>query len=79
MDYWHAKPLYGNWFVSGQFESTDLESLIVGGGYKTLINVRKGVMTLGDPSQEEVPLLNVKDKTGTYTGASYTVIFNLCI
>ena len=47
------------------------------GGYKTVINHRTGVTTLGEPSQEQVTLLNVKDEPTTYAGMSYIVVFNI--
>ena len=35
--------------------------------YDVIANLRKGVTTAGQPSQEESILLNIKDRTGTYS------------
>ncbi|CAH1801879.1 unnamed protein product, partial [Owenia fusiformis] len=63
--YWLAKPLYKNIFIAGQVWSSNIQNL-KDAGYSTIINVRKGVTENSMPSQEEVTLLNVRGKTGTY-------------
>ena len=39
-------------------------------GFGVILNNRRGAVTPPDdtPTQEEVVLLNIKDRTGTYTG-----------
>ena len=69
MGYSHAKHVHGNWFVAGQFSSHDLQPLIVGGGFKTVINLREGTTSSqGKPSQGTTALLNIKDSQDTYIG-----------
>ena len=65
--YWLAKPVHRHYFVAGQIERGDWKT-IQDAGFKTLINSRRGKVTSGQGSQEEVTLLNIKDKTGTYSG-----------
>ena len=67
--YWPAKPIYGIWFNAGQVQSNGVGA-VKSAGFKTVINTRKGSVTSGEASQEEVTLLNIQDKTGTYTGRS---------
>ena len=42
-------------------------------GFKGIVNLRQGVTTSGDPSQEEVTLLNIADDTGTYANGGRQV------
>ncbi|XP_070570808.1 uncharacterized protein [Ptychodera flava] len=65
--YWHAKPVTADWFVAGQIYSKHMP-LMEAAGFKSIINVRRGVTVKpqGTPSQEEVTLLNIIDRTGTY-------------
>ncbi|RUS90671.1 hypothetical protein EGW08_001571 [Elysia chlorotica] len=65
LDFWYAHPVYYNWFLAGQIYRSHLEPL-KDFGYKTVINVRSGVLHNSEPNQEEVNLLNIKSKTGTY-------------
>ena len=69
-NYWLAKPVYRNVYIAGQIRSNYLQS-IKDARYDVIINYRKGVVIPPDnkPSQEEVTLLNIKDRTGTYDGA----------
>lgn len=65
MDYWVAHPVYKNWYTAGQITKTHLK-VMEEVGFKTVINIRSGIMLDGKPNQEEVNLLNIKQKTGTY-------------
>ena len=64
---WVVTPVYRNWYSAGQIRSSYLHGLEAN-GYDTVINVRLGTSTPPDnePSQEEVPLTNIHDGTGTY-------------
>ena len=69
--YWLIKPVYKNWYLTGQIQSNqagNLSSMGVDG----IVNCRQraisGRREVRWPSQEEVVLLNVKDNTGTYEG-----------
>ena len=68
--YWMLKPVYKEWYVSGQIQTNHI-AMIDAMGFVNLINARRGVVITnsGAPSQEEVTLLNIRDRTGTYTGA----------
>ncbi len=96
--YWLLKPVYKDWYISGQFQINHLP-MIDTVGFVTIINNRFGVVIkepinteltrndnkvkrrikmhcsnprkeLNNPSQEEVPLLNINDIIGsTYTGS----------
>ncbi|KAK7101512.1 uncharacterized protein [Littorina saxatilis] len=65
MDYWVAHPVYKNWYTAGQITRSHLP-VMAEVGYKSVVNLRSGIMLDGKPNQEEVNLLNIKDATGTY-------------
>ncbi|XP_033745049.1 uncharacterized protein LOC117330705 isoform X1 [Pecten maximus] len=65
-DYWMAHPVYKNWYTAGQIRESHLEKLKMD-GFIHVINMRMGVDDEnGNPSQEQVTLINVKDGTPTY-------------
>ncbi|XP_033745050.1 uncharacterized protein LOC117330705 isoform X2 [Pecten maximus] len=65
-DYWMAHPVYKNWFTAGQISESHLQTLQMA-GFIHVINMRMGVQDEnGNPSQEQVTLINVKDGTPTY-------------
>ncbi|XP_060064661.1 uncharacterized protein LOC132545013 isoform X2 [Ylistrum balloti] len=65
-DYWLAHPVYKNWFTAGQIRENQLETLKMA-GFIHVVNMRMGVHDEnGNPSQEQVTLINVKDGTPTY-------------
>ncbi|XP_069142052.1 uncharacterized protein [Argopecten irradians] len=65
-DYWMAHPVYKNWYTAGQIHESHLEKLKMD-GFIHIINMRMGVDDEnGNPSQEQVTLINVKDGTPTY-------------
>ncbi|XP_021362352.1 uncharacterized protein LOC110456117 isoform X1 [Mizuhopecten yessoensis] len=65
-DYWMAHPVYQNWFTAGQIRQSHLENIQMA-GFIHVINMRMGVDDEnGNPSQEQVTLINVKDGTPTY-------------
>lgn len=76
LDYWPAIPVYKNWFIAGQINKYHL-SVLEATGFKSVINMRKGVTTDGQPSQEIVTLLNINDKTGTYENGGRQLKKNL--
>ncbi|XP_062617698.1 uncharacterized protein LOC134279340 [Saccostrea cucullata] len=51
-DYWHAAPVYKNWYTAGQILTSHL-SMIKQTGFKSVVNLRTSI--------ETVTLLNVKD------------------
>ncbi len=66
--YWLLKPVIKNWYIAGQIRenyATNMAGLL-----DTIINARLQASTVpeGEPSQEEVTLLNIEDDTGTYEG-----------
>ena len=67
--YWLMKPVYRNWYMAGQIQSSQTGNLSEIG---VLVNCRQSAISerreVRWPSQEEVVLLNVKDNTGTYEG-----------
>ena len=65
--YWPAKFMSDACFISGMLQNYEL-TLMINAGFKTLMNLRKGKEYNGQRTQEEVVLLNIKDKTGTYIG-----------
>ncbi|XP_071083026.1 uncharacterized protein [Haliotis cracherodii] len=65
LDYWLGHPVYKNWYTAGQITKSHIEVLEFT-GFKSVINVRAGFLLEGKPSQEEVNLLNIPEKTGTY-------------
>ena len=67
--YWQMKPVYENVFISGQIQEHHLAN-IKSVGIVSVVNTRRGLTNLatGHKLQEEVTLLNIKDRTGTYTG-----------
>ncbi len=69
--YWMLKPVYREWYIAGQIQRNHLP-MVDTVGFVTYINSRKGVVIKDSdppiPSQEEVALLNEKNKIGTYTG-----------
>lgn len=65
MDYWVAHPVYRNWYSAGQITRSHLK-VLTEVGFKSVINLRSGIMLDGKPNQEEVNLLNIKQNTGTY-------------
>ncbi|XP_060064660.1 uncharacterized protein LOC132545013 isoform X1 [Ylistrum balloti] len=65
-DFWMAHPVYKNWFTAGQIRESHLEKLKMD-GFIHVINMRMGAEDEnGNPSQEQVTLINVKDGTPTY-------------
>ncbi|KAK3101650.1 hypothetical protein FSP39_005201 [Pinctada imbricata] len=64
-DYWLAHSVYKNWYTAGQISVSHLP-IIKMAGFKSVVNMRQGVTMDGNPSQEAVTLLNVKDGTATY-------------
>ena len=68
LDYWYAHPVHYNWFFAGQIYHSHIGPL-KDYGYKTVLNVRSGILHGDIPSQEEVNLLNIKSRTGTYGGS----------
>ncbi|XP_069142054.1 uncharacterized protein [Argopecten irradians] len=65
-DYWMAHSVYKNWFTAGQIRDSHLETLQMA-GFTHVINMRMGVEDEnGNPSQEQVTLINIKDGTSTY-------------
>lgn len=65
MDYWMAHPVYKNWYMAGQITKSHLPVLDEV-GFRSVVNLRSGITLDGKPNQEEVNLLNIKQKTGTY-------------
>ncbi|XP_067684872.1 uncharacterized protein [Haliotis asinina] len=65
LDYWLGHPVYKNWYTAGQITRSHIE-LLEFTGFKSVINLRAGFQLEGKPSQEEVNLLNIPEKTGTY-------------
>ncbi|KAK7486539.1 hypothetical protein BaRGS_00022205 [Batillaria attramentaria] len=65
MDYWVAHPVYKNWYTGGQITRSHIP-VMNEVGFKTVANLRSGIMLDGKPNQEEVNLLNIKSHTGTY-------------
>ncbi|ELU05490.1 hypothetical protein CAPTEDRAFT_207329 [Capitella teleta] len=64
---WVIKPVYRNVYIAGQIQSNyfpDMADL-----FSVFFNLRRGTVSEidGEPTQEEVTLINVHDKTGTYT------------
>ena len=66
---WWVKPVYNNWYIAGQIQQNHL-LLLMKNKFKTIVNVRQGLKSsrTGQPSQEEVTLMNIRDGTGTYEG-----------
>ena len=64
--------MYGNIYFCGQVQANHVP-IFKSTGYNVFINVRKGVTSADEPSQEESILLNVKDGTGTYNGTNYPI------
>ncbi|KAI0208461.1 hypothetical protein LSAT2_006839 [Lamellibrachia satsuma] len=64
---WALKPVYKNWYVSGQLQANHIP-LLSSIGFDAIINCRNTLTRNSPPinSQEEVNLLNVKSFTGTY-------------
>lgn len=69
LDFWLARPVSKNWFVSGQIRQCDVKAL-EDFGFKTVVNMRLGLTDGDKPSQEPVALLNVKDGSTTYGNES---------
>ncbi|GFO42810.1 beta-lactamase hydrolase-like protein [Plakobranchus ocellatus] len=65
LDFWFAHPVYYNWFSAGQIYQSHMAPL-KDFGYESVLNVRSGAFYNGKANQEEVNLLNIKSKTGTY-------------
>ena len=61
--YWLLKPIHGNLYLAGQIQ-TNYISNIKDAGFQVIVNSRKGLTFKGEPSQEEVLLVNVKDNQG---------------
>ncbi|KAK2174978.1 hypothetical protein NP493_763g00025 [Ridgeia piscesae] len=71
---WGLKPVYNNWYISGQLQANDITRLS-SIGFDAIINCRDTLTRNSPPipSQEEVNLLNIKSFTGTYkAGGSQT-------
>jgi hypothetical protein len=64
---WFLRPVADGVFTSGQIQKNYLP--LLEDGITTYINLRRAAMTNGVPTQEEVTLLNIRDRTGTYVGA----------
>lgn len=64
---WELRPVFKNNFLAGQIQSNYIESLVAL-KVAAVVNTRKTTTNEGAPSQEETTLLNIRDKTGTYTG-----------
>ena len=69
-NYWQGHFVYKNWFTAGQITPSQIKVLEFT-GIKSVVNVRAGVQFEGRPTQEEVALLNIKGKTGTYGNATH--------
>ncbi|KAL8589356.1 hypothetical protein ACOMHN_021508 [Nucella lapillus] len=65
MDYWMAHPVHKNWYIAGQITRSHL-SVLDEVGFRSVVNLRSGITLDGKPNQEEVNLLNIKQKTGSY-------------
>ena len=75
--YWIVKPIYGNVYVAGQIQSSHAKK-INELNFQSIINVRRQVTDdTGAPSQEEVTLLNIRDRTGTYENGGRQTISQL--
>ncbi|ELU00764.1 hypothetical protein CAPTEDRAFT_202160 [Capitella teleta] len=61
---WWLRPIADGIFLSGQIKSNYLP--LLEGQIKTYINLRRAAVNNGNPDQEEVTLLNVRDRTSTY-------------
>lgn len=58
MDYWVAHPIYRNWYTGGQITKSHL--LVMDEvGFKSVVNLRSGIMLDGKPNQEEVPTCSI--------------------
>jgi len=53
MDYWVAHPVYKNWYTGGQITKSHLP-VMDEVGFKSVVNLRSGIMLDGKPNQEEV-------------------------
>lgn len=64
---WFLKPVYGNIYISGQLKSNYLP--LLENQLDTYINLRRGATSPpgNTRTQEEVTLINIRDRTGTYT------------
>ncbi|KAK6176140.1 hypothetical protein SNE40_014479 [Patella caerulea] len=65
IEYWLAHPVYKNWFTAGQITKPVFPS-VESAGFPVVVNVRSGKTYNGNPNQEEVTLVNVRENTGTY-------------
>ncbi|XP_076469093.1 uncharacterized protein LOC143299660 [Babylonia areolata] len=65
MDYWMAHPVYRNWYSGGQITKSHIP-VLEEVGFRSVVNIRSGIMLDGKPNQEEVNLLNIRQNTGTY-------------
>lgn len=65
LDYWLGHPIYINWYSAGQIRKGHIQELEFI-GFKSVINMRQGTTSNGNPSQETVTLINIKDGTPTY-------------
>lgn len=65
LNYWHAIPVYKNWFVAGQILESHIPR-IMQAGFKSVVNLRAGTTHKGKPAQEKVTLMNIADNSKTY-------------
>lgn len=63
--FWALKPIYKEWYIMGQITTANLADE-TNALFYNVINLRRGVQHNGQPSQEEVSLINIQDNTGTY-------------
>ena len=68
-NFWLVKPVIGKWYLAGQIRHNHVSALKEL-GFVSIVNTRKRVVSMlsGDPSQEIVTLLNIRDDLKTYTG-----------
>ena len=63
------KPVYDNWYITGQLQRNHLDLIYENGlRFPHIILTRHGETTDDTPTKEEVTLLNIEDDTGTYIG-----------
>lgn len=74
---WIVKPVYKNIYAAGQIQRNYIPFMT--GLFGPYFNLRRGAVSelTGEPIQEEVTLLNVNDRTGTYTNEGRQLEKNL--
>lgn len=65
LDFWLAHPISRLWYAAGQIRQCDIK-VLEAVGFKAVVNMRLGLHNNGQPSQEPVTLLNIKDGIPTY-------------